>query len=246
MSKKIAIIALLVIAIIAVAGAATYIVQQKKEAQQRQEGAEKVRQEEQVATIPETPKQTLASQPEEPATTEPVDTSDWKVYRNEKYGFEVRYPPELVAEVVESLSLNPSFGWEGVAFRLPTQDPSYSGTPYTFFATRFTLPGKPVQCEGLPAEMVGKQTEEKIGGVTFIRSEIRSPNEYFFQEGDLVTEILSYEGEYKGVCYYFSYYVQRDEQETWSSFLSRSRGEIDTNIIRFDRIVSTFKLLETK
>jgi hypothetical protein len=25
-----------------------------------------------------------------------IDTSDWKVYRNEKYGFELRYPPSWV------------------------------------------------------------------------------------------------------------------------------------------------------
>lgn len=30
--------------------------------------------------------------PQEPTTTEPVDTSDWKTYRNEEYGFKVKYP----------------------------------------------------------------------------------------------------------------------------------------------------------
>jgi len=76
MPKKIAIIALLVIAIVAVAGAATYIVQQRSD-----KWAEKVRQEkEQVATLPEKPE---------------IDTSDWQTYRNVKYGFEVRYPKDF-------------------------------------------------------------------------------------------------------------------------------------------------------
>jgi len=68
---------LAVIAIVAVAGVATYIAQQQKQ----DKGAEKVRQVEekkQGAILPEKPK---------------IDTSDWKVYRKEKYGFEVRYPP---------------------------------------------------------------------------------------------------------------------------------------------------------
>lgn len=83
MPKKIAIIALLVIAIIAVAGAATYIVQQRQE-----KGAERVRQvEEPVATLPKIPE---------------IDTSDWKVYRNEKYGFEVRYPREWQINIQSS------------------------------------------------------------------------------------------------------------------------------------------------
>lgn len=31
---------------------------------------------------------------EEATTTEPIDTSDWKTYRNEEYGFEVKYPSD--------------------------------------------------------------------------------------------------------------------------------------------------------
>jgi hypothetical protein len=75
MPKKI-VITLLVIAFIAVAGAATYITLRQK--------GEEVKTEQEVATIPKVP--------EEPTTTEPIDTSDWKTYRNEKYEYEIRYP----------------------------------------------------------------------------------------------------------------------------------------------------------
>ncbi len=70
MPKKIVIIALLVIAIIAVTGAATYIVQQ------RQKGAEKVRQEEVVVTLL-------------------PDTADWNEYKNKIYGWSFKYPKNI-------------------------------------------------------------------------------------------------------------------------------------------------------
>ncbi len=82
MPKKIAIIALGVIALIAVAGAAAYFAVQRQEREaekvrqekeqvatlpeptpQKQEGAEKVREEEGVATIPKAPEEPIARQP---------------------------------------------------------------------------------------------------------------------------------------------------------------------------------------
>jgi hypothetical protein len=57
---------------VAVAGVATYIAQQRQD-----KGAGKVRQEEAVVTLPEKLE---------------IDTSNWKTYRNEQYGFEFRYP----------------------------------------------------------------------------------------------------------------------------------------------------------
>ncbi len=31
-------------------------------------------------------------------TEDPIDTSDWKTYRNEEYGFEIKYPKEYILE----------------------------------------------------------------------------------------------------------------------------------------------------
>lgn len=38
--------------------------------------------------------------------TTPIDTSDWKIYRNETYGFEVRHPGALAEKVVDGSNVN--------------------------------------------------------------------------------------------------------------------------------------------
>jgi hypothetical protein len=79
MPKKTLIITVIIVAVIALGATAVYIVQKQEAGKVRQKG---------VATTPEKP----VVQPEEPTTTEPIDTSDWKTYRNEKYGLEFKYP----------------------------------------------------------------------------------------------------------------------------------------------------------
>jgi hypothetical protein len=49
----------------------------------------------QVGKVPTPTQPTLPSQPE-------IDTSDWKVYRNEDYGFEVRYPRDWVVKDIKA------------------------------------------------------------------------------------------------------------------------------------------------
>jgi len=58
------------------------------------------------------------------ATTnaEEVDTSDWKVYRNEKFGFEVKYPQEWFHQVTGGSKLTPAgimFSDESLEFYSP-------------------------------------------------------------------------------------------------------------------------------
>jgi len=43
---------------------------------------------------PQEPQEVTSTQPEESTSTVEIDTSDWKTYRNEEYGFEIKYPQE--------------------------------------------------------------------------------------------------------------------------------------------------------
>ena len=62
---------------------------------------ERISQSKEVSTQPEE----TTSPPKEPTTTEPVDISDWKTYRNEKYGYEIKYPPDFVLKEIEDSDL---------------------------------------------------------------------------------------------------------------------------------------------
>lgn len=67
---------------------------------------------------------------EEPKVQEPTtdETADWKVYRNEKYGFEVRYPGEWgeldfrISPGESGMAFSGSFTNSGARFRFYTMD----------------------------------------------------------------------------------------------------------------------------
>jgi len=83
MNKKTALIAFLALIVISVIGLSAYLLQ----------GTSK-RQKELTPVLPEVSKKILPpKEPTVPSQPE-IDTSDWKVYRNEKYGFEFKYPKE--------------------------------------------------------------------------------------------------------------------------------------------------------
>jgi hypothetical protein len=105
MPKKTLIITILAIAVIGLAAVTGYFLQkQAGEEMKRQEG---------IATMPSAPEKPLVQpsetppitevtpQPETPTTTEPIDTSDWKTYRDEEYGFELKYPEGPLPEWAE-------------------------------------------------------------------------------------------------------------------------------------------------
>jgi hypothetical protein len=71
MTKRIAIITIIAIALIVLGGAVAYIT--------LKQGGEEVEREQPVVTVPEPPKEPVV-RPEQPTTPEPIDTSDWKVY----------------------------------------------------------------------------------------------------------------------------------------------------------------------
>lgn len=86
--KKTALIALLAITLIGVMGTATYFLKGMGR---------------QVGKIPLQPQPPVSPQPS-------IDTSDWEIYRNEKYGFELRYPKSEYWEVLSRTAI----GYEGV------------------------------------------------------------------------------------------------------------------------------------
>jgi hypothetical protein len=96
MNKNILIITAIIVAVIGliVLGGVAYI------GLKSQKGVQEEMREEELPTavIPE-PAEEPVAQPEEPiteqpTTPEPIDTSDWKTYRNKKLGFEVKCPRE--------------------------------------------------------------------------------------------------------------------------------------------------------
>jgi hypothetical protein len=73
---------------------------------------------------PETPTVTQPTQKSQ-QKQEPIDTSNWKTYRNEKYGFEVRYPEEWwlsLGVFLEDEDIEEKLN-RGITFReIPEQD----------------------------------------------------------------------------------------------------------------------------
>jgi len=98
MPKNTLIITALVVAVIVIGVTAVFTIQRQV--------SKEVKRREEVATTTERPivesqPEEPTVQPEEPTTTEPIDTSDWKVYRNEKYGYEVKYPVDPLPQWAE-------------------------------------------------------------------------------------------------------------------------------------------------
>ena len=89
MPRNILVITLLILALLALGVTSFYLTLKGK--------GERMEKEERVPTLPEEP----VVESQEPTTTEAIDTSDWKTYRNEEWGFEVKYPPQVFNIVVE-------------------------------------------------------------------------------------------------------------------------------------------------
>jgi hypothetical protein len=146
MLKKIGIITAIIVAIILIGLTAIYITQ-------RQEG-EEMRREERVATTPKVPEQPTI-QPEEPVT-QPETPTDWKIYKGEKWGWMIKYPPELVGLERSDKDMGLRYYSdpktpEFIQFQSPFQDPSEPWMPYSFKAQKYLgvkgVGWVPVKCD---------------------------------------------------------------------------------------------------
>jgi hypothetical protein len=68
-----------------------------------------------AASVVENPEEELleestSTEPEVISSTSEIDTSDWRTYRNEEYGFKFKYPKEIVGDIEESHFSKNDFG----------------------------------------------------------------------------------------------------------------------------------------
>ena len=77
--------------------------------------------------------------------TKEVETSDWKTYRNEKYGFEFKYPPQYFINL--PLTLNKETGYFEVS---PQQEALNSGLKYASIATKDEFHVNFIEIQSLP------------------------------------------------------------------------------------------------
>lgn len=195
--------------------------EQKKETEPTQI-TESISQPEEANTQPEE----TTSPPKEPTTTEPVDTSGWKTYRNEEYGFQIKYPPELIGlERIFSTAYA-----AGVQFRLPGQDPNNPSLPFTFEARRYWKGKAPDPCKPPALEGLLQQTSQEIDGLLF--SIIKAKTTAY--------RIVYYIARHEDVCYRFYYWQSRYNYSSLEEF-QKSFSEYYP---LFEQIASTFTLLK--
>lgn len=149
MTKHVLIITTIIVAVIAIGATATYIT--------LRQGGEKVRRQEGVATTTEEP----LVQPEEPITTKPIDISDRKTYRNEKYGFEFKFPEEGSLRA-QSKPISPNKAW--VTVRFPFNNPA-SDDRFTIWTKMLDVRVDDIAREKCEFPKTGSKV--LINGVTF-------------------------------------------------------------------------------
>jgi len=155
------------------------------------------------------------------------ETADWKTYRNEKYGFKIKYPPDWRSEVVD---------WPDPADRAklsiylypPEVDPSYvdARDPVVLIGVTTTTGGS-----SLPLALFGKRGESmlceivQIGNFNFCKLTIE-------QSDVSSTGITIYAIDKDSLIYTIAISCG------WPECGTRSEFEV------FQKILSTFKLLE--
>jgi hypothetical protein len=146
-----------------------------------------------------------------------IDTSDWETYRNERFGFEIKYPPELIGKEIIWEGFSDEGYWRSyIHFNLPRLG------QYLYPTYKFEVAGPLVDCErGHSAPVWTNKKTVEIGGIMFTRGEYSYP-------GDEHINAIRYYGKHQDNCYYLTYGQANDLEE---------------NVTRFEQIISTFSLL---
>jgi hypothetical protein len=177
------------------------------------------------------------TQPTSPPQTE-IDTSNWKVYRNEEYGFEIRYPTDFIAETDINLGI-----MRGgiIKFRL-VNNKYYQATNLEEASVVIGARKDKEDLENCLKPEAGRSRykellkEKVINGITFYKD--------FVEEGAAGQgyEKVSYRALYKDTCYEVALFIHAtrvsDRRPTVSPFAK------DEVLKKLNEIFATFRFIE--
>jgi len=155
------------------------------------------------------------------STSTPLSTSDWQTYRNEEFGFEVKYPTELMG-----LSKTTP---EGVSFWFAS-DKGVKFANYEFFARQEDSCGISTASSG----------HVYLAGVQFMKGVHMFSNVVENPDKDGIVGI-QYVSEHEGICYQLNYWERIQKGVRYSPY---DIDEMDQFITQFDQILSTFRFIE--
>lgn len=227
MNKRTILLGLLVIIVISIIGASTYFLKGKPE----QERGSKFVFPGTTGKIPAQPTPIVPSQPE-------INTFDWKVYRNEKYGFEIKYPSDFTLQSTISPGV---MAGSIVSFKL-IANRYYTGTNLNEASV---VIGARQDTKSLshclmpePLSFYKKLVETKvINGVTFYKDVV--------QEGATghLYEKISYRTIHNSICFEIALFIHSSNIGVFNpgTVLEFDR---DAVLERLTQVLSTFKFLK--